>query len=48
MKSGQHALAIEFYEKTLEKIPDDPRPDKETLENLKKGAMANLEKLKKK
>ncbi|NIM57931.1 MAG: serine hydrolase [Candidatus Aminicenantes bacterium] len=48
MKSGNNELAIKFYEKSLEAIPDDPRPDKDFLERLKKNAKDNLEKLKKK
>jgi tetratricopeptide (TPR) repeat protein len=48
MKSGNNELAIKFYEKTLEAIPDDPRSDKDFLERLKKGALSNLEKLQKK
>jgi len=48
MKSGNNELAIKFYQKTLEVIPDDPRPDKDFLERLKQGALSNLEKLQKK
>jgi CubicO group peptidase (beta-lactamase class C family) len=48
MNSGKNELAIQYYKKTLEAIPDDPRPDKDFLERIKKGALENLEKLKKK
>jgi CubicO group peptidase (beta-lactamase class C family) len=48
MKSGNNELAIKYYDKTLEAIPGDPRSDKDFLERLKKGALSNLEKLKKK
>ena len=48
MKSGDNELAIKFYKKTLEMIPKDTKADKESLERLKKGAMENLKKLKKK
>jgi CubicO group peptidase (beta-lactamase class C family) len=48
MKSGNNELAIKYYEKILEAISDDPRPEKDSLERLKKGALSNLEKLKKK
>jgi tetratricopeptide (TPR) repeat protein len=48
MKSGNNELAIKYYKKSLEAIPDDPRPDKDFLERLKKGALSNLEKLQKK
>ncbi len=48
MKSGNNELAIKFYQKSLQAIPDDPRPDKDFLERLKKNALSNLEKLQKK
>jgi tetratricopeptide (TPR) repeat protein len=47
MNSGKNELAIEYYKKALEAIPDDPRPDKDFLERLKKGAMENIAKLEK-
>jgi CubicO group peptidase (beta-lactamase class C family) len=47
MKSGENELAIKYYKKTLEAIPDDPRPDKDFLERLKKGALENIAKLEK-
>jgi CubicO group peptidase (beta-lactamase class C family)/pimeloyl-ACP methyl ester carboxylesterase len=47
MKSGNDKLAIKYYKKTLEAIPDDPRSDKDFLERLKKGALDNLKKLEK-
>jgi len=47
MKNGDIDLAIEHYTKTLEMISKDPREDKGSLENLKKGATENLSKLKK-
>jgi len=48
MKSGNNKLAIKYYQKTLEAIPHDPRPDKNFLERLKQGALDNLKKLEKK
>ncbi len=47
MRKGDIDLAIEQYMKTLEMISKDPRKDKDFLENLKKGATENLNKLKK-
>jgi tetratricopeptide (TPR) repeat protein len=46
MESGDTESAITFYEKVLEMIPDDPRPDKEFLEGLAKGAREQLARLK--
>jgi CubicO group peptidase (beta-lactamase class C family) len=47
MKSGNNKLAIKYYQKSLDTIPVDPRPDKDFLERLKKSALSNLDKLKK-
>lgn len=47
MQNGNNELAVEYYRKTLEMIPKDPRPDKEFLENLRKGAEGNLSRLEK-
>jgi len=46
MESDDTENAIKFYEKVLEMIPDDPRPDKEFLEGLAKGAREKLARLK--
>jgi tetratricopeptide (TPR) repeat protein len=46
MNDGNIDMAIKLYQKTLEMIPKDVNADKAALENLKKGAMENLEKLK--
>ena len=48
LTSGDKELAIAFYKKALEAIPKDPRPDKEFLEGLKKGAEEKLRELEKK
>jgi CubicO group peptidase (beta-lactamase class C family) len=48
MNSGETSLAITYYKKALEAIPKDPRPDKEFLDELKKGAEAKLKVLEKK
>jgi len=48
MTNGDNDLAIKFYKKVLEAIPDDPRSDKDNLENLKKGALEKLKELEKK
>jgi len=45
MQSGKNDLAIQYYRKTLEMIPNDPRPDKDFLDNLRKGALDNLKRL---
>lgn len=45
MQSGKNDLAIQYYRKTLEMIQKDPRPDKDFLDNLKKGALDNLKRL---
>jgi tetratricopeptide (TPR) repeat protein len=47
-KNDDIKLAIEYYQKALEAIPNDPRPDKEFLENLKQSIPQNLERLEKK
>jgi CubicO group peptidase (beta-lactamase class C family) len=47
MRKGEVDLAIEYYTKTLEMIPKDPREDKDFLENLRRGATENLKKLEK-
>jgi CubicO group peptidase (beta-lactamase class C family) len=47
MTSGDKAQAIVFYKKALEAIPKDPRPDKEFLERLRKGAEEKLKELEK-
>jgi CubicO group peptidase (beta-lactamase class C family) len=46
MEKGDKKNAIKYYELVLEKIPTDPRPDKEFLESLKINAEARLKKLK--
>lgn len=38
-------LAIDYHTKPLEMIPKDPREDLDFLENLRKGAAENLERL---
>jgi CubicO group peptidase (beta-lactamase class C family) len=48
MNSGETELAIAYYKKALEAIPKDPRPDKEFLEQVKKGAEEHLKELEKK
>jgi CubicO group peptidase (beta-lactamase class C family) len=48
MNSGDKELAVAFYKKVLEAIPGDPRPDKEFLEGLRKGAEEKLGELQKK
>ena len=48
MNSGDKDLAIAYYKKALEAIPKDPRPDKDFLEQLKKGAEEKLKELEKK
>jgi CubicO group peptidase (beta-lactamase class C family) len=48
MNSGDKDLAITTYKKALEAIPKDPRPDKEFLDQLKKGAEEKLKELEKK
>jgi len=45
MESGDTENAIKFYEKVLEMIPDDPRPDRDALEDLAKGARDRLTRL---
>jgi CubicO group peptidase (beta-lactamase class C family) len=47
-KNGDIELSIQYYKKALEAIPNDPRPDKEFLENLKQSIPKNLERLEKK
>jgi tetratricopeptide (TPR) repeat protein len=47
-KNGDIELSIQYYKKALEAIPNDPRPDKEFLENLKQSIPENLERLEKK
>ncbi|UCE41889.1 MAG: serine hydrolase [Candidatus Aminicenantes bacterium] len=46
MEKGDKKNAIKYYEIVLEKIPADPRPDKEFLKSLKTNAEAMLKKLK--
>jgi CubicO group peptidase (beta-lactamase class C family) len=46
MESGDTENAIKYYERVLELIPDDPRPDKDFLEDLAKGAGEKLARLK--
>jgi tetratricopeptide (TPR) repeat protein len=48
MNSGETKLAIAYYKKALEAIPKDPRPDKDFLEQIKKGAEEHLKELEKK
>jgi CubicO group peptidase (beta-lactamase class C family) len=48
MTSGDKAQSIIFYRKALEAIPKDPRPDKEFLEGLRRGAEEKLKELEKK
>jgi CubicO group peptidase (beta-lactamase class C family) len=48
LSNGDKERAITFYKKVLEAIPKDPRPDKEFLEQLKKGAEEKLKELEKK
>ena len=38
-------LAVTYYRKALEAIPKDSRPDKEFLEQLKRGAEEKLKEL---
>jgi CubicO group peptidase (beta-lactamase class C family) len=45
MNNDDIDLAIKYYKKTLEMIPKDTKADKAALENLKKSATENLEKL---
>jgi tetratricopeptide (TPR) repeat protein len=45
LNNGDKELAITYYKKALEAIPKDPRPDKEFLEQLKKGAEEKLKEL---
>jgi tetratricopeptide (TPR) repeat protein len=45
MRNKDYEMAIKYYKKTLEMIPKDKAADKEFLENLKKGALDNLNKL---
>lgn len=48
MRTGNNELAVRYYQKALEMIPGDPRPDKEFLQRLKTGAREQLKKLQKK
>jgi CubicO group peptidase (beta-lactamase class C family) len=48
LNNGDKELAITLYQRVLEAIPKDPRPDKEFLEGLKKGAEDKLKELEKK
>jgi CubicO group peptidase (beta-lactamase class C family) len=48
VNSGDKEQAIAYYKKAIEAIPGDPRPDKEFLEGLKKGAEQKLKELEKK
>jgi len=43
---GKKKLAIDYYSKVLEIIPNDPNPNKATLENLRKGANEKIVQLK--
>ncbi len=45
LRRGDVENAVKYYTKTLEAIPHDPRPDKEFLENLARGARESLERL---
>ncbi len=45
MNDGDIDLAIKYYKKTLEMIPKDKKADKTALENLKRSATENLNKL---
>lgn len=45
MSDGDIDLAIKYYRKTLEMIPEDKKADKAALESLKRGATENLKKL---
>jgi CubicO group peptidase (beta-lactamase class C family) len=47
LRRGDIENAVLYYTKTLEAIPHDPRPDREFLENLARGARETLERLKK-
>ena len=46
MESGDTRNAIKLYEQVLTMIPDDPSPDRGTLEDLAKGAREKLARLK--
>ncbi|OGD31676.1 MAG: hypothetical protein A2V45_14290 [Candidatus Aminicenantes bacterium RBG_19FT_COMBO_58_17] len=48
LSNGDKELAVTYYKKALEAIPKDPRPDKEFLDGLKKGAEEKLKELEKK
>ena len=48
LNNGDKELAITYYKRVLEAIPKDPRPDKEFLDRLKKGAEEKLKELEKK
>jgi CubicO group peptidase (beta-lactamase class C family) len=48
LNSGDKELAAAYYKKTLEAIPSDPRPDKDFLERIRKGAEEKLKELGKK
>jgi CubicO group peptidase (beta-lactamase class C family) len=48
LEKGDKKNAIKFYEITIEKIPTDPRPDKDFLKSLKSNAELKLKKLKEK
>jgi hypothetical protein len=43
--SGDKAKAVQSYQKVLDLIPLDPRPDKAALENLKSNALAKIKEL---
>jgi CubicO group peptidase (beta-lactamase class C family) len=46
MENGDTQQAIKLYEQVLTMIPDDPRPDRDALEDLAKGARDKLTHLK--
>jgi len=46
MAKGDKKNAVKYYEIVLEKIPADPRPDKEFLRSLKTNTESKLQKLK--
>ena len=47
MVNDETALALKYYNKTLEMIPNDPGLNEQRKEGLKKSAMAKLQELQK-
>ncbi|MCH7675550.1 hypothetical protein IH879_11450 [candidate division KSB1 bacterium] len=45
MVNGETALAIKYYNKALEMIPNDPGLNEQRKEGVKKSAMAKLQEL---